>query len=70
MKVIYDKETDTLVIRLRDGNYSESDEVQPGVVFDYDQDHCLLSIEILYASRQKLDLDSLGLELAGQKSQV
>lgn len=67
MRVVYDRETDTLTIKLREGEYAESDEVQPGVVFDYDRRGALLAIEILYASQQKLDLDTLRLEMVGQK---
>lgn len=67
MKLIYDRESDTLTIRLSDDKYSESDEVKPGVIFDYDRDHHLLKIEILYASQQRLDLDSLSVELAPAK---
>jgi uncharacterized protein YuzE len=66
MKLIYDRETDTLTLRLREGDYRESDEVRPGLICDYDQKKRLLAIEILYASRQAVDLESLGIELAGK----
>ena len=52
MKVIYDKETDTLSIVLRPGNVAESDEPQPGLILDYDKAGRLLSIELLDASEQ------------------
>ena len=52
MKVIYDKETDTLSIILRPGKVLESDEVREGLIFDYDKVGRILSIEFLDASEQ------------------
>jgi uncharacterized protein YuzE len=52
MKLIYDKETDTLSIILRDGKVAESDEPRPGLIFDYDKAGHLVSIELLDASEQ------------------
>src|SRR5258708_1510284 len=52
MKVIYDRETDTLSIILRPGKVAESDEVREGLVFDYDRAGRNLSIEMLDASDQ------------------
>jgi YD repeat-containing protein len=52
VKVIYDKETDTLSIILRDGQVAESDEPQPGMILDYDKAGRLVSIELLDASEQ------------------
>jgi len=52
MKLIYDKETDVITIFLRG-------EVQPGVVFDYNNQGDLIRIEFLYASKQQIDLDSI-----------
>ena len=50
MKVVYDKETDTLVITLRDARIRESDEVRPGVIADFGDDGGLVRLEILRAS--------------------
>ena len=52
MKVIYDKETDTLSIILRDGKVADSDETSPGLILDYDRAGRLVSIELLDASEQ------------------
>ncbi len=52
MKVIYDKETDTLSIILRGGKVAESDEVREGLIFDYDKSGRLISLELLDASEQ------------------
>ncbi len=50
MKVIYDPETDTLNIILRESEIIESDEIQGGIIVDYDKDGRIVSIEILDAS--------------------
>src|SRR5207302_10879974 len=52
MKIIYDKETDTLSIILRRGKIAESDEPRPGLILDYDKAGRLVSIELLDASEQ------------------
>ncbi len=52
MKVIYDKETDTLSIILRAGKVAESDEMREGLIFDYDKNGRLISLELLDASEQ------------------
>jgi uncharacterized protein YuzE len=50
MKVIYDKETDTLDLIFRNVAVAESDEVRDGIIVDYDQNGKLVSIEVLNAS--------------------
>jgi len=52
MKVIYDKETDSLSIVLRKGKVADSDETHEGVILDYDKAGRLVSIELLDASEQ------------------
>jgi len=51
MKVIYDQETDSLTITLRDERIKESDEVRPGVVADFGYDGGVVRFEIMQASR-------------------
>jgi uncharacterized protein YuzE len=65
VKVIYDKETDTLSIILRPGNAAESDEARPGLILDYDRSGGLLSIEVLDASQQVKAPQSVEFTLAG-----
>lgn len=52
MKVIYDRETDTLTIILAETPVVESDEDKPGVILDYDADGNLVSLEVMDASRR------------------
>lgn len=52
MKIIYDPETDTLSIILREGSIEESDESNPGTILDYDKNGELISLEILNASEK------------------
>jgi uncharacterized protein YuzE len=50
MKICYDRETDTLVIALRDERIKESEEVRPGVIVDFGYDGGIVRFEILEAS--------------------
>jgi uncharacterized protein YuzE len=52
MRVVYDRETDTLAITLAEAHVAESDEDKPGIILDYDVSGNLLSLEILDASRR------------------
>ena len=52
MKFHYDKKKDAFYIRFDERPYAESDEVEEGVIFDYDKRGKIIGIEILDASRK------------------
>lgn len=51
MKVVYDRETDSMIITLREERIKESDEVRPGVIVDFGYDGGIVRFEILQASK-------------------
>jgi uncharacterized protein YuzE len=51
MNVIYDRETDSLAMTLRDVPIHESDEVRPEVIADFGEDGGVVRFEVLRASR-------------------
>jgi uncharacterized protein YuzE len=55
MKFHYYKDTDSLYIHLSDNPSVDSDEIQDGVVLDYDKDGNIVGIDIDRAS-QKTDV--------------
>jgi len=67
VKVIYDRETDTLSIVLRTGKVAESDEPRPGLILDYDRAGGLLSLELLDASEKVMAPHSVEFALAASE---
>ncbi|MGH7966911.1 MAG: DUF2283 domain-containing protein [Candidatus Binatia bacterium] len=57
MKVTYDRETDSLVITLRESPIEESNEVRPGVIADFGEDGGVVRFEVLHASRVVEDVE-------------
>lgn len=55
MRAVYDKETDTLTMRLNNAQIAESDEDKPGIIIDYDSEGNVVGLEILEASRRVTD---------------
>lgn len=49
MKTTYDPHSDALTVRLTEAEILESEEVRPGIVFDYDKDGRIVGFEILDA---------------------
>jgi uncharacterized protein YuzE len=47
MKMYYDEKADALYLRLDDSKIIESQEVQPGIVLDYNADSQVIGVEIL-----------------------
>ncbi len=68
MKVIYDKETDTLSIILSDGKVALSDETRDGLILDYDKSGRLGSLELLDASERIKQPESVEFALATEPS--
>lgn len=52
MRFHYDDKKDALYIRFDESAYQESDEVEEGIIFDYDKKKKLVGIEILDASKK------------------
>ncbi|MBI2459525.1 MAG: DUF2283 domain-containing protein [Parcubacteria group bacterium] len=52
MRLHYDKKQDALYIKFNENHYLESEEVQDGIIFDYDEKRKIIGIEVLDASRR------------------
>lgn len=50
MRLHYDKKQDALYIKFNENRYRESEEVQQGIIFDYDAKGKIIGIEVLDAS--------------------
>ena len=66
MNVRYDRASDVLTIRPREGEVAESDDGRPRVTLDFDTDGRLLAIEILDASRNVALPGSVTFEVAAK----
>ena len=65
MKVTYDRETDSLVITLREAPIRESDEVRPGVIVDVGEDGGVVRFEVLRASGAVEDAERVQFSTTG-----
>ena len=65
MKIEYDPKADAMYIRLIAGTVAESDEVRPGVVFDFDSEGRVLGIEMLDVSKRTDNPRELAMEVVG-----
>jgi uncharacterized protein YuzE len=50
MRLRIDRESDTLYLRLSEVEIIESEEVEPGVILDFDKDGLVVGIEMLRVS--------------------
>jgi hypothetical protein len=64
VKAVYDRETDTLSLVLRDGKVAGSDEPRPGLIPDFDRAGRLVALELLDASEQVHGPQSIEFALA------
>ena len=58
MRLKVDEKNDVLYLRLDDSKIVESEEVQPGVILDFDANNNVIGIELLGVSR-RVPLDTL-----------
>ena len=58
MKLKVDEKNDVLYLRLDESKIVESEEVQPGVILDFDANNNVIGIELLGVSR-RVPLDTL-----------
>ena len=65
MKIEYDAKADAMYIRLIPGTVVDSDEVRPGMVFDFDSEGRVLGIEMLDVSLRTDNPRELAMELIG-----
>lgn len=52
MKIEYDPAVDALYVRLGEQTIVESEQVQPGVILDFDESGKVVGVEILSASKR------------------
>jgi uncharacterized protein YuzE len=59
LKLKYDRASDALYIKLKEGRVADSEEITPGVIVDYDEHGEVIGIEILQFSKKRIDLRRL-----------
>ena len=66
MRIILDKESDALYFRLDQNRIVDSEEIKPGVIFDYDENDQVVGVEFMNISTRasKEQLSSIQLQLA------
>jgi uncharacterized protein YuzE len=52
MKIDFDKEAKAIYFRLNDSAIVESEEIAPGIVYDFDKDNVVVGIEVLNLSHK------------------
>jgi len=65
MKLSVDHEADALYLHLTDDKIVESDEVEPGIILDYDAENRVVGIEMLNLSFRAPGADTRRLMLHG-----
>lgn len=53
MKIEYDPAVDALFVRLSDMRIIESEEVQPGIILDFDENGKVAGLEVLNVSQRE-----------------
>ncbi|MDZ4656478.1 MAG: DUF2283 domain-containing protein [Bythopirellula sp.] len=63
MKLGYDSKADAAYIKLSEAEVSNSQEIRPGVIVDYDVQDRVVGIEILHLRKERPDINLDHLEL-------
>jgi len=66
MKIKIDEKADALYLRIDDSKITESEEVSPGIILDFDVNNQVIGIEILNLSKRSsmINYHSLQYEIA------
>ena len=59
MQFSFDKNADASVFEISPAEVANSNEISEGIIVDYDQDDCVIGIEILNFTQRHLDLNEL-----------
>jgi uncharacterized protein YuzE len=59
MKIKYDRDEDALYFRFDDSNITDSEEVRPGIVLDFNEQNQVVGIEILSLKKQGIKPEQL-----------
>ncbi len=62
LRVKYDRVADALYVRFRDDRIAESEEVEPGIIVDFNEEGEIVGVEVLWFSRRRIDLKRLIVE--------
>ncbi len=63
MKIIYDRETDTLTLQFRPEPVAESDELRQDLILDFDAAGTVVGLELLRVSRYVAQPETFAYEL-------
>jgi uncharacterized protein YuzE len=63
MKLQYDSQVDAAYVKLSEAEVTDSEEVRPGVVVDYDSQDRVVGIEILHVRKERPGINLGHLEL-------
>ena len=67
MRIVYDREHDVMMIRLREAPIAESDEQGDGIILDRDEHGGLLGLELLDASERFADPEDIQFIVVGPR---
>jgi uncharacterized protein YuzE len=59
MKIEYDPEVDALYVRLTESKVIESEQVQPGIILDFDEAGKVVGVEVLSVSKRAKNSDPM-----------